>query len=127
MKRVRQLVAVAIGTLSLAGCLSLITGSQIDAEMKRWVGSSTDQLVKAWGPPTSTLPGGVPQGGEIWAYKFSRSVGGSDTYADALGQHEYVAIRQFYIDSAGIIYAWWWQEPTGNGNTMSSSSRASSP
>ncbi len=53
-KRVCALALIAMVSMSLLGCLELVSASinssQIDAEMKPCVGSTKDQLVKAWGP-----------------------------------------------------------------------------
>lgn len=120
MRRAYLFSSIVMISFSLAACLEIIggsiTASQIDAEMKPWIGSSKDQLVKAWGAPASTFPGDE-YGGEIWTYSFSRLLGNPP--------QEYTAIRQFYINSAGIIYGYWWKEPTEGGSISSGNKPAS--
>lgn len=118
MKIITPLVAIVTVSLSLIGCLEIvgnvIEGAQIEAETKQWVGSSKDQLLQACGYPTFTSPG---DDSEIWTYNIPRWL---EAYTDTDNIYhpprQYMAVREFWINSAGIVYAYWWQEETRHGS-----------
>lgn len=102
---------IVLISVLLFSCAS-IQAQQIDKAMKSWLGASQDELLLEWGPPTYTTSD--LKGGTIWVYEFQRQTTGTAyttqygyTYYNAPVQ--YKAVRQFFIDSNGIIYAYRWQ------------------
>jgi len=74
MRRVLSVVAVLIFCLALYSC-------------QRWVGISSNELIKRLGPPVNVVPSG-----DFSVY----------TYFDGLGG----APMKFYVDQDGIVKRW---------------------
>jgi hypothetical protein len=69
----------------------------VDSVMKTWIGHTKQELLLSWALPTSVFSDG--QNGEMWSYRSYREQNG----------YRYAVIRQFYINSDGVIYAYSWQ------------------
>ena len=106
MKRLLKLSLPILFLVALVACAS------IDATMQSWVQHSSDDLLQSWGPPSSVFSD--QHGGEVWTYAYSRQTAGT-IYENRNGgiyytaPRQYTSVRQFYIDSSGIIYAYRWQ------------------
>jgi hypothetical protein len=111
MKKIKLIFVFAILVFTFVQCGST---SKI---MASWVGHTKAELYQSWGPPTRTTSDG--QGGEIAIYEYYVDMGqnpGSiySNYNNTIGytaptQRGYVQTRMFYINSANIIYSWWWK------------------
>ncbi len=105
MKKLLVLALAAIPLL-LTSCVS------IDSELRSWVGHDSQELLVAWGPPTSTFDDG--RGGQVWTYEMARQTMGT-AWANQRGQvfytapRQYSAVRHFFIDQNGKVYGYRWQ------------------
>jgi len=98
MKQMRILIFLFL-LFSALGCAT--TPFAVTKEMRSWEGRSRSELISSYGSPAYTEPDG--KGGTIFVYKYRRvDPPGRIT---AMG---YDAIRKYYIDSKGTIYAWNW-------------------
>ena len=87
--------------------------NKIEEEMLSWLRRSKNELLMAWGPPTSVFP--MDGGKEIWSYNKTRQRSDSRQYSER-GTHmqvqapEQITIkREFYIDEYGIIFHFRWE------------------
>ncbi len=122
MKKITFALLNILTALALAGCVSP------DAEMKRYVGRSTSELISRWGMPLQRMPDG--RGGEIWSYseqqqwtapdqgfsdfRSAEFAGAEALYGSPTGMsrakspppltNSYVSQRTFFIDSKGMVY-----------------------
>jgi hypothetical protein len=86
--------------------------------MNEWVGKTKEQLLKTWGQPERVVNNGT--NGEILIYSAKADVleilpaisvtteGDGYTKADPRTQRMYhlTKLKLFYINAAGVIYAW---------------------
>ncbi|MCB2185906.1 MAG: hypothetical protein KQJ78_05775 [Deltaproteobacteria bacterium] len=99
--------------IGLASCAN----KQISETMASWVGHSSTELISAWGLPKHLKPD--ENGGKILVYEYDRqyTVKGlihqipfsNSYYLEPDHTEHYVATREFYVDSNGIITRWAWQ------------------
>ena len=68
--------------------------------MNSWVGSTKQQLIKVWGPPSKTASDGAT--GEILVYSRKVYISGSQ-YVTA---QTYWDNKYFYVNSSGKVYHW---------------------
>ena len=108
---VRKALAAAALLLGLLGCTST---SDV---MQSWVGNTQHDLILKWGPPTRTASDGAD--GIILIYEYTSSgqipgqayVGaGGVVFYTAPQSTQRTATRMFYVNSAGVIYSWRWQD-----------------
>jgi hypothetical protein len=80
-----------------------------------WVGHHQSELIARWGPPTKVVPDG--KGGNIvtyeslkarWGDQIDKRIVGGANYPTIPLQAGYRAIRTFYVNENGIIYACKW-------------------
>lgn len=65
----RNAMTKYIGCLLLAGCASL--GAKVDS----WQGRTTDDLIRAWGPPSSSET--LSDGSRVLSYTHGHQIGGT--------------------------------------------------
>jgi hypothetical protein len=81
--------------------------------MKSWLKRSKDDLLMAWGPPTSVFP--MDNGKEIWSYNKTKQrtdvVRGTEygTHMQTQPPEQYIVKRDFFIDEFGIIFHFRWE------------------
>lgn len=64
-----KLKAIVLLALLLAGCATSANYSKL---LQSWVGSSGDNLVMRWGPPTRSYP--LSNGGKVLEYSYQRNI-----------------------------------------------------
>jgi hypothetical protein len=116
----RDLKALIVPAILLVATLATVTACASlspSRKMQSWMGSTAQQLILSWGPPTRTSSDGA--GGSILIYEYDRNMGqvpglavqnadGSVSYT-APQRSGYVASRMFWVNSGGLIYNWRWQ------------------
>jgi hypothetical protein len=87
--------------------------NKIEEEMKSWLKRNKDELLMAWGPPTSVFP--MDNGKEIWSYNKIKQRTDTQRYSE-YGTHmqaqapvQFIIKREFYIDEYGIIFHFRWE------------------
>jgi hypothetical protein len=122
-------VTFLVVLLLLTGCA--ISKEALDAKMNTWMGQSANDLIASWGPPTQVIDNGYE--GKILVYEFSHSyttpghattynsgnayIYGNNVYGYGTGTTVYTPprttthskTRTFWVNSAGIIYRWYWK------------------
>ena len=111
MKKIIIVVITLFIIFSLTSCAT-IYAKRIDDMMKSWIGDTKQHLLQKWGPPTDIFDNG--EDGEIWTYSFYRQTTGYATKTNRgnifwRAPQQYEAVRQFYIDKDGLIFAYRWQ------------------
>ena len=87
----------------------LTSCSSTKKTMDSWIGSSKQQLIMSWGPPTRTADDGA--GGEILVYSRQGHIPPSTFYANngssttTQGQ-TYWDYKMFWINTQGKVYHW---------------------
>lgn len=77
--------------------LILVSGcNSINSDMRSWIGSSADELVDAWGPPSEQRP--QPEGGYAYSWNETRHTDG--------GSVRNVCNRRFVTDANGKIISY---------------------
>jgi hypothetical protein len=70
--------------------------------MNSWGNQSIQSVILKWGPPVTTTSDGSPNGHiYIWQYLRYASVN-----TQGQGTNPYYHLREFYVNSRGIIYSW---------------------
>jgi hypothetical protein len=96
-----------------AGCASKKKTSEI---MQSWMGQHVSRLIDSWGPPSNETDDG--RGGKVYTWAYSRYVQPSaytwtdksgHAWTNVSGGQTYTSVRQFWVDSGGVIYNWRWQ------------------
>jgi outer membrane biogenesis lipoprotein LolB len=107
----RRLFLFALITALLAGCAS---DKQKDAEMAYWMGRNMNDLMGAWGRPSSVMSDG--NGGQILIYDWSSQLAmpAPTTMKDDMteGNAAVPVQRQriFWADAKGTLYRWSWRD-----------------
>ncbi len=76
--------------------------------MQSWIGSTKQQLLLKWGPPTNVYSDGV--GGEILCYEQTASTAGYYGQSWYYPPQQILWYRHFFINPSGIIYHARWNE-----------------
>lgn len=128
MRRATRVLLTLTGGLLLQGCVSM---SQV---MASWEGSTVDQLIESWGPPSQVFGDG--KGGHVIVYLESSTYTepahsstrtsaqpsswdghGRPTSWDVKSETTYTpeqvytntSYRLFFVDSDGVITGWKWK------------------
>jgi hypothetical protein len=88
-------LAVAVA-FSSGGCASMVASRS--AQMQAWVGHSSTELVKAWGPPVSSQP--IGDGVQVLTWR---------SWVPSIGQTGYWRTSGFTVDPQGVVkaFSWW--------------------
>ena len=87
LKRACVILLLSVAVLSGSGCA---LPTHINTQMQSWVGHNSSELVRAWGPPTTTQDIGGGQRALTWD----------------LGQGAY---RSFVVDTTGTVQSFSWR------------------
>ena len=125
----RRVVLLILATAFVSSCASL----DPSYAMKSWVGHSVAELVGSWGPPQVVMDDQRYKGCKVFVYTAQRQVvlpassntytsatltgwgnyaylaGTSTTYYTPAQVSGYTAVRTFYVDAGGEVYAWSWK------------------
>lgn len=69
--RTALLMVVTVATISVTLLTGCATTANYERVLSSWVGSDADQLIRSWGPPSSTFP--LSNGGQVFVYSRGRS------------------------------------------------------
>lgn len=114
----RSLRSIAASWLLLiaAGCA---TAAKYDARLDEWVGHDADELIAAWGPPTSSRS--TPSGDAMLTWstartftspvppKAIRNVSATEVAASRIRSRTFGCTTTFTIDASGRVSDWQWR------------------
>jgi hypothetical protein len=119
-----RILTILLVALSLTGC---VTPEMMNQNMNSWMGADANDLIAAWGPPSSTMSDG--QGGQIFFFDQSTEMvtpgyattttydtshrrdhyGSARTTYTPPTVHQINRKRMFWVDKKNKIYRWSWQ------------------